>query len=251
MNTLSVDQQIYTNNFTGNQITHHTNCIKLGKFNILYLNINSLYNKLDEIEKFLEQNSNIQFIALTEIRIHREQNFAFNFNNFQAFFNNRNDGEGGVALYVHESLVSNLKESVCTANIHRLVVEIITLNINIVVVYKQPNANIDTFFEIYANLLNTYKRTLIVGDMNIDLLSMRNRITEQYLNITREHNFFILNKIHIDSVTRTATRWRNNVCTTSNTIIDHMVSDLGTFDFSLSIGDSRIINNASLASTIK
>lgn len=233
-------QNLISNELRIGQVQHNINSIKLGKYNLLYLNINSLFNKLEEIELILNQLGNIHFIALTEIRLHGEQNFAFNFNNYQAYFNNRNDGQGGVALYVHESLVSSLVLSDCTENINQLVVKINSLGISIAVLYRQPTANLSTFNRIYNALLAKHKSSIVVGDTNINLLNINNRITENYLNTTREHNFFVLNKIANNAPTRSATRMRNNEQSTSNTIIDHAISDLNGFDFILSLTDVAI-----------
>lgn len=115
------------------KIKYFLNRNKLLKYNILYLNINSIKNKLYDLEDLIGNLGEIHIIALTEIRIFSEQNQYYNLNNYNAFFNNRFDGDGGVALYIHRSLDSVLLDSTCVNNVHRLVVNIPQISINVAV----------------------------------------------------------------------------------------------------------------------
>lgn len=124
----------------------------MSKYNILYLNINSIFNKLHDLEDIINELGNIHIIALTEIRLLEEQNFGFNINGYKAYFNNRADGHGGVALFIHDSLISGVMLNDCVENIHRLVVRVYSLNINISVIYKQPKANPRTFIRLFRDI---------------------------------------------------------------------------------------------------
>lgn len=72
------------------------------QFTILYININSIQNKIEKIESLIKiaegKNSIVHFIALAEIKLEKEQNKYYNIENYNAYFNNRIDGDGGVAL---------------------------------------------------------------------------------------------------------------------------------------------------------
>lgn len=59
------------NNFLNLNIAQKVNWTKFDQFNLMYWNINSLRNKLYDIEEIAHQNSSklIHFIALTETRI--------------------------------------------------------------------------------------------------------------------------------------------------------------------------------------
>lgn len=93
-------------------IKYYSSTIRLSKYNALYLNINALKNKFEDLCDLIDKLGNIHIIALTEIRIIQEENKYFNIPNYIAYFSNRTDGDGGVALYIHNSLTSCLMESV-------------------------------------------------------------------------------------------------------------------------------------------
>lgn len=103
-------------------VTHYLHTFPYGKINLLYININSLRNKIEEIEIMLGSHGNkiIHFIALAEIRIKQEENNKYCIKGYTEHFSNRDDGHGGVALYVHDSFISCLIESECNADINFL-----------------------------------------------------------------------------------------------------------------------------------
>lgn len=136
----------------------------LGKFNLLYLNINSLRNKLDELEleifNLRKRNKNkiIHAIALTEIRLEEHITSFFNLPNYSSFFCTRPDGHGGCALFVHESMNCNLIEKKSIFNIELLMVNITELAASITVVYKQPSVNNDTFIQTFNTYIERKKK---------------------------------------------------------------------------------------------
>lgn len=55
------------------------------------------------------------------------------------------------------------------------------------------------------------------------------------------NGLFVLNKINEKYATRVATRTYNNRdATTSRTVIDHVISDLSHFSYSMTLGDSPL-----------
>ena len=96
------------------KISLKTNAVALDDFNLKYYNINSIKNKLFQIENDLDicnNNKFIHFLALTETRILPNETDLFNLPNFKSYFSCREDGHGGAALFVHDSLDSCLIES--------------------------------------------------------------------------------------------------------------------------------------------
>lgn len=90
-------------------VTHRLGDVRYNKFNLLYLNINSIKNKLDEVQIQVDQCPEpIHFIAMTEVRIFEYENKFFNLTGYNAFYNNRIDGHGGVVLFVREDIQCNL-----------------------------------------------------------------------------------------------------------------------------------------------
>lgn len=98
------------------KLNYIKNKLVAGKFNLMYLNINSLYNKLDDLESAIaeftrnDSKKTIHFIALTEVRLQEQQAKYFNLPHYTAFFCTRPDGYGGCALFVHDTLGSNIIE---------------------------------------------------------------------------------------------------------------------------------------------
>lgn len=125
-------------------IKYFDNRVVLSKYNLLYLNINSLKNKIEELELRIielnnkQKNKTIHFIALCEIRIGEHDTKYYNLNNYRAFYCTRNCGNGGCALFVHSSLICSLDRYESHLNTEILSVNILSLGVKIAVVYKQP-----------------------------------------------------------------------------------------------------------------
>lgn len=128
------------------EIKYVNNRMVLGKYNILYLNINSLNNKLDQLEIYVGEWNNkfrnkfIHLIALTEIHLNENDTKFFNIPNYNVFFSTRNSRLGGCALFAHKTLLCNLESKISNSNIEMLRVKILNLGISIMVIYKQPKS---------------------------------------------------------------------------------------------------------------
>lgn len=219
-------------------ITHKTHVASFGKVNILYLNINSLKNKLNELEFLIGSYGNtiIHIIALTEIRTKTEENDKYCLHEYNAYFSNRQDGHGGVALYIHESFLSCLVESECTNNINFLCGKIIDLNIFIGVIYKQPLVSKSGFMEYMGSKIENIQNMILIGDMNINLLNA-NGITNSYVNTCMCNGYVILNKIAKKYATRTSSLANG---TKTVTIIDHVVTDLLNYKYVMSLMNTHL-----------
>lgn len=139
-------------------IKYYYNRIVRDKFNLLYININSIRNKLDELELLIleinkkESKNTVHLIALTEIRINEHETQFYNLPHYTLHACARGTGQGGCALYVHETLASTTIDMKSINNIEFLSVNIISLSTVITVVYKQPKVNDDVFIDT----LNSY-----------------------------------------------------------------------------------------------
>lgn len=177
MNTTQNNYILRTINNLQNQIDlmhiHKKN--NLGKFNILYLNINSLLNKLDDLELEIynirkkNKNKTIHAIALTEIRLQERVTPFFNLPHYTSFYRMRPDGHGGCALFVHDTLSCNVIAKTTTNNIELLTVNITELAASITVVYKQPSVNDDTFINTLNSYIERKRNMVIIGDTNLNL----------------------------------------------------------------------------------
>lgn len=165
-------------------LKHFNGKCMLGKYNLLYLNINSLRNKLNdlEIELFnLTQNKNkiVHLIALTETRIDESEIPFFNIQNYTAYHCARVGGSGGVALFVHDSLTSHLIDSTSYSNVELLTVNIVNINVKVLVVYKQLPVAGEAFVDVLRSRIENKKNIIVVGDTNLNLLSDTN-INKKY-----------------------------------------------------------------------
>lgn len=224
--------------------------LKLGKYNLLYLNINSLRNKLDELESIIDdiQNTNgklIHFIALTETRINESDVPFYNLQNYNVFHCTRFDGYGGCALFVHDTLSCNLIEKKSLFNIELLNVNIVDIAASITVVYKQPAVSGDIFIQTLNSFTENRGKMIIIGDMNINVLGS-SAIVNRYIDSIVSNGLSLINKIDDKFATRIAQRTQNQQTTTTKSIIDHAITNCTNFSFCLSMNDLPISDHRGL-----
>lgn len=240
-NTNHINKTI-ANSHTYIELNHHTNKIIFGKINVLYLNINSIANKLDTLEIHLQllsqQNNNacIHVIALTEVRIHEHITPCFNLPSYESFFRTRTNGQGGCALFIHNSISCSHVDSASQHGIEMLAVRLIEPSFSIMVIYKQPEVNNDAFIHTFNSYIENRNNLIIVGDMNLNLLS-DTQAAKSYIDMITSNGFVCLNKINTQSATRSATRSYGEIQRASNTIIDHVLTDRCDCSFNLSLSD--------------
>lgn len=156
------------------------NWFKYDQFNLIYWNINSIKNKLFDIEEIANQKKNklIHFIALTETRITDNDNDLFNIPNYRSFFSNRGDGYGGAALYIHESIDCNLIVSGVEHKVNYAVVNVPILKSSIAVVYKKPTVSMDKFLSVLNKVFDSASKIILIGDFNLNIQLSNNSITQ-------------------------------------------------------------------------
>lgn len=208
------------------RVKQKVNWSKYDNYNLIYWNANSIRNKIYTIENeiHLHSNSNktIHFIAITETRISQHQTDFYNIQNYNAFFNCRDDSYGGVALYVHESIDCNLIESAEENKINYLIVRIPEIRSCIAVVYKKPSVSFTVFSSVLTKILTKTNRVILIGDTNINIQKV-NTQTSQYQTLIQSLGCHLLNS----SDNRYATRINKHINarhTTSSTI-DHVITN--------------------------
>lgn len=238
-------QKTVTNMQKNINLIHQFDKIKMSNLNIYYININSIFNKLDDLELHLNSlslnnnNKIIHILALTEIRIHEHQTPYFNIPHYTPFFCTREDGHGGCALYVHESISCCLTEKKSLNYVNHITVNLLDLSFSIMVVYKQPAVSPELFIEMMHELIENKRDVIVVGDMNIDLLS-ETVASKAYTNVVLSNGLFILNKIAQSAATRIGKRIIDEQIHISKTIIDHILSDCIDFSYNISICESEL-----------
>lgn len=215
------------------------------KFNILYLNINSLLNKLNDIEILLDGCERdgivVHFLALTEVRLDDVTSEYFGLHSYNSYFCNKQKNSGGVVVYVHNSIQCSMLTQVSIMNVDLICISVNALNFKICVFYKQPCVPSSTFFAVLESFLDRYHNCILIGDANLDLLKT-NSDTTNLLNLALSNSYYILNKIDQSMATRIASRENG----TSKTIIDHIYTDITRFDYTFSIHDTPLSDHRML-----
>lgn len=212
--------------------------------NILYANTQSLRNKLYDVELVIKSlQCDVQVLVLTETWLTEEENKFFNIPGYQAFHSNRPRGYGGTAIYVKSVIAASNLYSIYNDYYNLLVVKLMEFNINIVSVYRSQKNNLTTLFTQLENTLSTYSKSIVIGDLNINLLDSCDTDVITYKEIINSYGYCILNKID----EKYATRVSNGV----KTIIDHIVTDIFNFKYEMSVTDTTISDHKLIMLRVK
>lgn len=168
--------------------------------NILYMNIQSIRDKMDDMEIFIEQITKkskhiIHIIALSEIWIYRNENSFFNLTNYYGFFSNRQSNRsGGCLIFIHKTIDAReiLNEEMNETNI--LVINIPQYELNFACIYKGHNTNTREFIEYFEKIILNSSKTIIVGDMNINVKNNDKEIID-YIDTVHANGYIFLNSI--------------------------------------------------------
>lgn len=233
------------NNLLDVNVVQRVNWTKFDQFNLIYWNINSIRNKLYDIEDIVYKNSKktTHFIALTETRILDSETDFFNIPNYKSYFSNRNDGHGGAALFVHNSLDSNLIMSGVEFKINFVIVNIPTIKTSIAVVYKKPTVSISKFLDVLNKILDQTNKIIVIGDMNLDIQTDNSNI-KQYITAVNAAGCCLLNKREKKFATRI--NKRINARNTQSSTIDHIITNNNSLNFNMGINNSDISDHKSI-----
>lgn len=176
--------------------------------------------KLDELKCVLKCFTyHIHIILLTETWIRpTSDKYLLEIPNYTHIYNIRNNSVGGgVSIYIHKDLKFNILEEKYISGNNFLWIDLIKLPLTIGVIYKPPDTNLKDFCEIYSSLLEKIKKkSMIIGDFNIDLLRKDNKSTD-YIDMLQESGYHIVNNIHEKFSTRDSEH--------SKSIIDHVCTN--------------------------
>ena len=153
----------------------------MGNAKIMYTNIRSVPNNLDELITDLGASMNeIDFCCFTETRLNSDLIQMYNIERCRGNFNCRNRKGGGVAIYTKkEYTVSVMDElSLSQSFIESLFIytKISSFNIIVGCIYRPPGAVFDQFMVSISDVLlklKKYNNHIIVigGDFNINLIN--------------------------------------------------------------------------------
>ena len=198
---------------------------------MLYRNIRSLQKNFDSLFNLLiTLKSELKVICITETWCsdNSKNHNLFKLQQYKSIQQVRRTGKGGgIAIFLHESLTSNIRHdlSVNNANIEALRVEIInkkTKNILFNTQYRQPEQNFNEF-EAYLNTFlakakTTDKAYFLVRDLNLNLIDFQsNANVRDFVNITFQYSLV--------SVDNKPTRAVKSNITLTDYIITNSITD--------------------------
>lgn len=226
---IETDFSLYSDVNTNHGLGIPHNLLSKKGLNVLYLNGRSIRNKLNDIEIFLQNiNQVVHLILITETWLDQNDKDFYNLNNYNSYHNVRDKYGGGVAIFCHESIKSDLLVSeIFLTNSHLLVVKLCDYNINIATVYRAPDCNISDFLSYFASKLNSYKNIIYIGDFNINFLNNQSVNTNEFRNLINSEGHVILNKNTSEYATRKV----------SNSILDYVITDLIKYSYNLYLED--------------
>ncbi|KAJ8915923.1 hypothetical protein NQ315_015538 [Exocentrus adspersus] len=181
------------------------------------MNIQSVRNKLDDVQGFV-MNNNCDVLVLAETWLDEKEAFLFNLSNYKAVHSCRTTRGGGVSIYIKEGIkYVELEKSNVNDVINWVCVGIGEQKLKVSAIYKPPLYKNDDFLPRLESILTKYPRKhLMIGDININLLS-DNDITGNYVALIAFNNFKIVNTIDETNATRVTNHNRS--------IIDHVLID--------------------------
>ncbi|CAH2084369.1 unnamed protein product [Euphydryas editha] len=243
--------QISTSNINTYQIAENYNCITTTKKSLrfLYANVRSIVapGKFDELLCIVKSFKNfLHFIILTETWIKSEdETKRFIIPDYTHYYNYRpNIRGGGVSIFAHDNLKHTLLENKCINGNHLMWISVENFSLNVGVVYRRPDSNIQTFLDEYSYRLNKMKRNIIFGDFNINLLASESEKTiSMYKDVLKESGYKIMNKIDKSYCTRETP--------TTKTIIDHVCYNLKETYFHQAVIESSMSDHKQLYVELK
>lgn len=206
-------------------------CIGDNMFVIAHMNIQSLRNKMSELEVLLDElpchivSLNEHWLNESEISLYVPTSYKL-----LSYYCRGETGYGGVSLYMQKNVdirveLLDLESLTIVRDFEVSGVVLIDLKIILVSLYRTPDANISVFkdhFELLIKSLDKYlnHRLIIVGDFNID-------VNEDCSNVYDCINLFLSFGL----------RYLNNLPTRMNACLDNVLTSTefnsptcGTFD---------------------
>ena len=173
-----------------------------------HLNIGSFDKNKFELEAYLRSlKCDFQIIGLTELGRTSYEFIEKIFENYDIFFDKPNTTKGGAALLILKNTFNNITslefndlynfKNKCTCSNCIVESRFVTLECNnnkftIGCIYRHPKGDINHFNDHYQKIMSEINKndiTILMGDVNIDLLQLNNIKHEKYLNMCLEHNF--------------------------------------------------------------
>lgn len=155
--------------------------------NLLHLNIRSLKKKLNELE-ILAKITKADIITVNETWLKANDEQFFKIQDYDAYFNSRDDGYGGSCIYINKDIsVKSVKKIV---QYNSIIVEIgdTHKNFKIITTYRPPRDDCRNFLTFLEHNLLNHKNSIIMCDCNINLLDTSSDNTSNYTDLAIEYS---------------------------------------------------------------
>lgn len=192
---------------------------------------------MDNINAYVEELNDPSIIILTETWLDNDEKHHYNMKGYKSVHSCRNSHGGGTAVYVREEIefrTTDIVEAEC-CNIAGIYID--SLKLAVWAVYRPPNTDIKTFYQIFENILCKYPKCILIGDINIDILKKTKEV-KNYKDIIKQNYLAIKNK----DITRRHDR--------GGTLIDHVITQKD-MECQITTRDSAISDHRLLIVNIK
>ncbi|XP_049806910.1 uncharacterized protein LOC126249299 [Schistocerca nitens] len=165
-------------------------------FNIMYHNVQSLTNKLQDLEIILCSDLNVDVICITEHWLEDPQIETLKIPGFSlvSSFCRSYYKHGGIAIFAKQDLRYKAIQTYPELNKEKVfemaAVELTDIQLVIITMYRSPDANTEEFqckFDMMLSIVEPKKKKIIWGDFNIDFLKSSN-YKDELLYMTKSFN---------------------------------------------------------------
>lgn len=181
-----------------------------------YMNIRSIRNKFEELQCYLRLHR-CHILTITETWLSEDEVQFFELQGYRAVHSCREGRGGGTSLFVCDEIgfeVMDIIGGISPCNIIRI--KLCHVKLQVLAVYRPPGFDIGAFQEVLYNLLHSCKGdTVVIGDMNVDLLKPDAAELKEYLDTVTICGFRVANNVDEENATR--------VTSDSTTLIDHVL----------------------------
>lgn len=199
---------------------------------ILYINLRSAVHRWEHVETLLPTlNCAPNIIVISETWLRDYETQFYNIDGYTAHhctrhYNGSRGRGGGTAILTKDipRLQASTIESISLYDANIQIIKLVNMGIHIIAVYRPEQTPLSHFFELFDEVLHKYKKTICIGDFNINILQGNNS-TSEYRRILATNGSVLLNSL--DPIY--ATRDQNT--------LDHICTDLMSVRFEMSITD--------------
>lgn len=219
--------------------------LKTKEFAVLHLNINAVFNKINELNLILETKL-YDIVTINESKLDEQVPVSFFTNPNYSCLRRDRKGKGGGGLLVFIMKKYNIIKSSDSykGEVISFQLKINNKNYNFISCYKSPKSNDDEFIDELGNILFEFdpaEPMFIIGDLNMDQACNKGDVLKSFLDSFNFKNF-------VFEFTRVCKKFykKKNKAKSSKTIIDvvfhnsNLVSSTKTIDCPFS--DHRFVS---------